>query len=144
MRLGLASAGQTYAVLQAERGERQMGKIMETLAFLEGEGELPLLGLTTAQGNYLPRGSTVVLITPSTQPGVVFAVDDLERRSMHPVVILLDASSFGGGKGTGDLAETLAMRNIPVIRVANHDDLKLVLQSSQGSYNPVGWWANPE
>jgi uncharacterized protein (DUF58 family) len=143
--VGLASAGRTYNVLPAERGERQLGKILETLSFMDAEGKLPLAGLTTAQASYLPRGSTVILITPSSQENVLLAVNDLEKRSMHPVVVLIDAATFGGLKGTDHLAAELTVRSIPVVTVANHDNLELALQStSLGSSIPVAWWMQPD
>ncbi len=143
--VGLASAGQVFSVLPAERGERQMAKMLETMAFLQGEGDLPLLGLVTAEVSYLPRGSTVILITPSIQPSIVQVVEVLEQRDMHPVVILLDAASFGGREGTAELAARLAERGVRVIRVANKDDLKLALENGgEGNAAPRGWWNENE
>jgi uncharacterized protein (DUF58 family) len=52
--VGLVSTGQNYTVLPAERGERQLGKILETLAVIEPEGELPLWALVNTQANSLP------------------------------------------------------------------------------------------
>jgi uncharacterized protein (DUF58 family) len=143
--VGLASAGRSYNVLPAERGERQLGKILETLAFLDTEGKLPLLGLTTAQASYLPRGSTVVLVTPSTHETVLMAVNDLQKRSMHPVVILIDAGSFGGPPGVGTLAEELSARNVPALTIANRNDLNIALQVKSGEYlRQVAWWSQAE
>ncbi|MDD5369830.1 MAG: DUF58 domain-containing protein [Anaerolineaceae bacterium] len=143
--VGLASAGRTYNVLPAERGERQLGKILETLSFIDAEGKLPLTGLTTAQASYLPRGSTVVLVTPSTQESLLLAVNDLDKRSMHPVVVLIDAASFGGLRGSDQLAAELTVRSVPVMVVANHDNLEIALQStSTGSSAPVAWWMDPD
>jgi uncharacterized protein (DUF58 family) len=144
--VGLAAAGHSFTtVLPAERGERQLGKILETLAFMDGEGGLPLAGLTSAQASYLPRGSTVVLVTPAAGEHLLVAIEDLEKRSMHPVVILINAITFGGMKGTDRLAAELAVRKIPVLIVSNHEDLKSALQV--GSGNPlfsVAWWRQPE
>ena len=64
------SAGHNLLVLPSDRGGRQLGKILETLAMLQADGPLPLPGQVEAQARYLPRGSTVVLITPSTSESV--------------------------------------------------------------------------
>ncbi len=143
--VGLASAGQTYSVLPAERGERQLGKILENLAFLQGDGTLSLPGLVSAQAGYLPRGGTVILITPSTLPEVAIAVDDLQRRSMHPVVVLINSASFGGGLGTNDLLASIQARNIPVLQVNNRDDMRVALEAGsapQFDFSP--WRETPE
>ena len=55
-------------MLAAERSERQESKILETLAFVEGKGNLPISALVNAQARQLPQGSSVILITPSTSP----------------------------------------------------------------------------
>ena len=83
--------------------------------------------LVTAQGQYLTRGSTVILITPSMRSQVVVAVDFLHRRGLRPVVILLDAGTFGGPKGADKIEESLRALVIPVRRIANGDDLENVL-----------------
>jgi uncharacterized protein (DUF58 family) len=67
--VGLVSCGrsQSPAVLPPDRGGRQLGKILEALALLRSEGDLPISALATAEAQHLPRGSTVILITPSVQ-----------------------------------------------------------------------------
>jgi uncharacterized protein (DUF58 family) len=143
--VGLASAGQIYTVLPAERGERQLGKVLEVLAFIQAEGELPIYGLITAQTGTIPRGSTVILITPSVKPEVLLACTELDRRGLQPVVVLLDASTFGGMDGTSNLFAELIARNIPALMVANHQDLRLALQpASLDGSSGRGWWNNPE
>ena len=126
--VGMASAGQSVTVLSAERGERQLGKILENLAFLRGEGKLPLLGLIQAQAPHLPRGSIVVLITCSTEDTVEVAIDELALRSLRPVLILIDPSSFGGDLSTELLALRLEKKQIPFVLVSKGDNLKFVLE----------------
>jgi uncharacterized protein (DUF58 family) len=139
--VGLTSLGQMHVFLSAERGERQLGKIMDTLAFIQPEGDLPLLGLITAQAGHLPRGCTVVIITPSTQQGVLLAADDLEQRNLHPVIILLDAGSFGGENGTAGIANSLTEKRFPVKVVANGADIRLALELSATPAPSKNWWA---
>jgi uncharacterized protein (DUF58 family) len=141
--VGLASAGQNYTVIPAERGERQLGKILENLAFLDGVGELSILGLVSAQAGYLPRGCTVILITPSTLPEVTLAVDDLQRRSMHPVVVHVNPASFGGGLGSVDLVASIQARNVNVLQVNNHDDLRQALEVSNINQMDNSPWKQP-
>jgi uncharacterized protein (DUF58 family) len=128
--VGLVSSGKDFRVLPAERGGRQMGKILEALALLRAEGRLPIEGLVEAEVRNLPRGSTVVLITPATDRSVVVSVELLSRRGMRPVVVLLDSVSFGGTEGTDDLIKDMEFINIPVCRVANGDDLSVTLSEA--------------
>jgi uncharacterized protein (DUF58 family) len=140
--VGLATVGQVTTIMQAERGERQMGKILETLALLHPEGSLPLLGLVSSQVNQLPRGSTAVLITPSTQNTVVFAANELAQRGMRPVVVLIDAASFGGIKGSDELQIVLMNQGITTYRICNNDNIKLILEGgpSEAGAMSLQWW----
>jgi len=94
--VGLVNAGQVLDVLPAERGARQLGKIMETLALLRAVGDVPFTGLVIGHARYLPRGSTLILISPSTDKHMVMLVDQLRRLGLRPIVVLLNALSFGG------------------------------------------------
>ncbi|MFW6136246.1 MAG: DUF58 domain-containing protein [Chloroflexota bacterium] len=119
-------------VLPPDRGGRQLGKVLEALATLRAEGELPISALAAAQAQYVPRGSTVVLITPSVRDDVALAVGLLVRRGLRPVVVLLDASSFGGASGTADLARAIADLGAPVCQVGNGEDLETALRFEAG------------
>ena len=58
--VGLVSYGQPLKkgpdVLPPDRGGRQLGKILEALALLRAEGDLPISALLTARAQHLPRG----------------------------------------------------------------------------------------
>ena len=62
--VGFASQGQSRLMLSAERGERQLSKILETIALLKCEGKLPLMALLDSHVLQIPRGSTFIIITP--------------------------------------------------------------------------------
>jgi uncharacterized protein (DUF58 family) len=126
--VGFVSAGQMHTAIPPERGDRQTTKILETLAFLRGEGELPLLGLVNAQMANVPRGSVAVLITASNDQSIAAAADSLAQRRIKPVVILIDGVSFGGTAGVEGLASTLINMKIPVAVVRYGDELKHVLE----------------
>ncbi len=121
--VGLVSAGQSLSVLSAERGGRQLGKILEVLALLQADGRLSLESLVQAEVQAIPRGSTVVIITPDPGDGVVVSAELLSRRGMRPVVVLLDAGSFGGVRGVERVEADLHLMRVPVCRIANGDNL---------------------
>jgi uncharacterized protein (DUF58 family) len=121
--VGLACAAGKFTIVSGERGERQINKIMETLAFLQPEGIIPLPGLVNLQAKYLPLGSGVIIITPSTHPDLLFAVEDLQRRHLRPVVILIKSETFGGQGGTDKITASLFSRNIPICQIGLGDDL---------------------
>lgn len=143
--VGLVTGGPLYTVIPAERSERQEGKVLETLAFVQGEGELPLTSLVDLQAPQMPFGSSALLITPSVDDNVLLAAELLQRRNLLPVVILLMAETFGGEPGSQSLADKLAARNVPVCRVANGADLHTTLSgfAAQSNIQESSPWREP-
>jgi uncharacterized protein (DUF58 family) len=121
--VGLACASGKFSVVPCERGERQVNKIMETLAFLQPEGMMPLIDLVFIQAKLLPIGSGVIIITPLTGPDLFLALEDLQRRNLRPVVILIKSETFGGPGDTEKTVASLLSRNIPVCQVGFGDDI---------------------
>ncbi len=126
--VGLVCASEVVTVLPPERGERQLNKILENLAFLKCDGKLPLLGLVEAESPQLPRASTVVVITPSVDPTVEVAVDALLVRRMRPVVVSLDVKSFGEPVDTAEFLARLQSRSVPVVVVRKDEPLQESLE----------------
>jgi uncharacterized protein (DUF58 family) len=125
--VGLACSGAKFTVVSAERGERQTNKIMETLAFLQADGTIPLHGLVTMRAKLLPIGTGVILITPSTRPELLLIVEDLQRRSLRPVVVLVKPETFGGAGESATILEGLLRHNVPICPVGFESDLALQL-----------------
>lgn len=115
--VGLICKGDALYTLTAEVGGRQLGKTLETLALLRAEGDLSLLALVMAEARHLPRGSTVVVVTPSVNEDVAIAIDHLLRRSLRPVAVLIDAESFGGHSGSRALSLSIQQLGAPVRRL---------------------------
>ncbi len=132
--VGLATEDRGYDVLAAERSERQENKILETLAFIQGRGDLPISAMAVTQARQLAQGSDVVLITPSTSLDLVVVADDLQRRNLRPVIILLAAESFGGPSGSQKIAEQLMAQNVPVCLIYCDANLSEALSSFSASH----------
>lgn len=143
--VGLVTSGRASTMISAERGERQEGKILETLAFVEAEGSLSVAGLVAARAQRLPQGSSAILITPSVSAELLAGVDDLQRRHLRPVVVLLAAETFGGPPGTERILLSLAERNVPVCPIYCDADLSLALTSFTNSplTQDVRTWQRP-
>jgi uncharacterized protein (DUF58 family) len=131
--VGLACAGQHLTLISPDRGGRQLGKILEALALTQMEGQLPLQALIETQVKHMVRGSTVVLITPSTSRRVALVVDFLIQRGLKPIIVLLDAASFGGIPGTDDLAKSIELLGVPIRIIGKDADLATVLSNG---YSP--------
>ena len=125
--VGLVASGRHSAVLPPDRGGRQLGKILESLALFKADGGLPISGLIEAQAQHITRGSTVVIVTPDVREELALSVDYMSRRGLRPIVVLVDAESFGGAPGTMLLGKTMQSFGVPVRTVANGDDIREAL-----------------
>ena len=125
--VGLACSGQHLTLIAPDRGGRQLGKILEALALTQMKGNLPINALIETQVKHMVRGSTVVLITPSVFREVALVVDFLIQRGLKPIMILLDAYSFGGSSGTDRLAESIKLLGIPYRLIRKDADLSTAL-----------------
>jgi uncharacterized protein (DUF58 family) len=144
--VGLVTAGRAYTVIPAERSVRQEGKILETLAFLEGDGSLSLAAVITAQVQQLPLGSSVILVTSSASNELLIAIDDLQRRNLRPIVVLLNGETFGIHKDSGPLIRSLSERSIPVCQIDCGADLTQALSmfaSTDISKDLLSWLKIP-
>ncbi len=118
--VGFLTSGKVRTMIPPDKGGRQLGKILESLALLKAEGKLPIWGLMDIQAQHLARGSTIVMITHSVDEEVLIATDFLARRGLRPVVVLIDAASFNGPEGTGELADGLRYMRVP-LRIVKRD-----------------------
>ncbi len=101
--------GQSREVVPPDRGERQLNKILETLAVLRAQGAIPLAEVLAAETMHFSRNITVIIVTPSAASDWVVVVHDLLRRGIRVIAVLLEASTFGPAKPVKPaLAELIA------------------------------------
>ncbi len=114
--IGLVAFDQALTVITPERGERQMGKILEMLSFIKSEGRIPLLGVVENQAANISKGSSAILITSDVSESLEISVDLFIRRGVRSVAVVVDPMSFGkpeNSKGK-DLFANLKSRGVPV------------------------------
>jgi uncharacterized protein (DUF58 family) len=129
--VGMLAYGQSHEVVQPDRGERQLSRILETLAVLRAGGQWPLQNMLNARLHMLPRGTTIIAITPLTQQTWATAAHQLARRGLRVVTVLVDPVSFGGRYPAEPLASMLQASGIVTYLVKKDDDLTAVLSASQ-------------
>ncbi|MEJ2150323.1 MAG: DUF58 domain-containing protein [Chloroflexota bacterium] len=129
--VGFVTHGQRREVIQVDRGPRQLTKIMETLALFRADGHMPLDQLLTLEADQLARGTTLVVVTPSTREGWGEVAHRLAHRGVRVIAVLVDSESFGGRPGVRRVAATLAAINVPTYVVRRGDDLAVALSHQQ-------------
>ncbi|MCX8063429.1 MAG: DUF58 domain-containing protein, partial [Anaerolineales bacterium] len=130
--VGLIAKGRNVHILAAERGFRQLGKLLEVLAILEAQGDLPLPALVENQGKLLPRGSTAILVSSAYDLNLSRAAAFLGRIGHYPVAVWVDPTSFNPDikdEVRGILLASLRNLGIPFFVVRYGDDLTTVLSA---------------
>jgi uncharacterized protein (DUF58 family) len=135
--VGLAALGSAREVIQPDRGERQLFRILAALAVLEARGWLAVEDLVKIEGGQVPRGASVILITPSPSPGVLLCARQLARRGLVPALVLIDTASFGGPQGTLGLAEAAERSGMLVRVLARDQDLAKALSGPKPLSRPA-------
>lgn len=137
--VGLIAYSSHREVIPADRGERQLTKILETLAVIQAEGHIPLAEILAAEGAHLTRNTTAIVVTPTDQPYWVAAVQHLRQRGVTVVAVLIDPHGFGYARSNKHLVTELAVSGIPAYLVQEGDDLTEALaRPCAQAVTPVG------
>jgi uncharacterized protein (DUF58 family) len=114
-------------VLAADRGDRQLHKLLELLAVARPESSIPLEQLVLSEETRFVRGATVVVITPSIDERWLATCSLLVSRGVTVLTVLLEASTFGS-KGSPLLSiSSLAAVGIRSYLLRRGDDLAAAL-----------------
>jgi len=106
--VGLGGYAKHREIITGERGERQLNKLMETLAVLKADGDLPFERMLRAELPQLPRGTTVIAISPSPDLHWAEAVQQATHSGLRVVAIVIEAQTFGGTASNADVIAALA------------------------------------
>ena len=129
--VGLLTYGRGREIMQPDRGERQLTKMLEMLAVFRAEGRVHLADSLQLESQQLPRWSTLIIVTAASDMKWVLAAQALKRHGLRVIAIVVDAESFGGHT-FGPVVESLWAAGIPAFRIKYGDDLVSAL--SYGSW----------
>jgi uncharacterized protein (DUF58 family) len=125
--VGFIAYSEHREVIPADRGERQLTKILETLAVVRAEGFIPLAEIVAAEGAHLRRNTTAVIVTSTTHDFWIAAARDLGLRGINVVAVLIDCRSFGSPYSNMKLVAELSASSISTYLVSEGDDLAQAL-----------------
>ncbi len=129
--VGLVAYGAARTVVQPDRGERQLAKVLETLAVFHADGHTHLADALSLETDLLPRGATLVICTATWDTRWVALARGLKRRGVTVAAVITDALTFGGPRSSAGASEALMSVGIPTVVVRNGDDLAQVLSRSK-------------
>jgi len=130
--VGLGSEGASREFIQADRGERQLNKIMETLAVVTATGDIPFAHLIASDGIRLNRNDTVLAVSADPNPEWAVALQHIQRRGVNSIAVVIDGSTFGRKLSYAPLLGQLEAAGVPAYRLARNDRLEHVLSNGSG------------
>jgi uncharacterized protein (DUF58 family) len=98
--VGFIAHGAHRQVLTAERGTRQIGRILEVLSVLRADGELPFDRVLSAECIQLARGATLIAVSSSLDPAWVDTIRGLARNGVRAAIVFVDPLSFDAQAGS--------------------------------------------
>lgn len=125
--LGMVTYGQRREMVQVDRGERQLSKVLEALAVIRAQGQVPLAEVIAAEGGSMGRGAMVIVVTPSVEEGWVAALRELRRRGVGAVVIHVEPSTFAPAPNSLGIIALLAAGGFPTYLVKRDQPLEEAL-----------------
>ena len=125
--VGFISYGHQHEIIQPDRGERQLNRLLEVLAVLRAEGNINFGHVLGVESARLGRNNTLVAITPSPETGWVKSLRETKRRGLRMIAAIADVNTFGGHGDTEGVASELVASGIPTYVVREGDDLQAAL-----------------
>jgi uncharacterized protein (DUF58 family) len=135
--VGLLAYGQSHEVVQPDRGERQLNRILETLAVLRATGRVPISAVLHAESQMLPRGATIIVVTPTTGQEWITTARQQMQRGLRVVTILVDPGSFGSAHSAVGLSSMLQASGVLTYLVRRGDNLTQVLSTTPARVRQV-------
>ncbi len=126
------------ATLPADRGPRQLERVLEVLAIVRATSPLNLGTLLEAETGRFARGSTLVVVTPTTSETWVAFCQMLGGRGIRAATVLVEAATFGPAHPPVLLVSSLAASHIPTYLVKRGDPLDRALAAPQGAIGGRG------
>ena len=127
--VGFIAYGAARQVIQPEPGEAQRLRLLESLAVLNAVGDTPLQHVVKIEGPRIPQGATAIFITPSVNTDMLAGIRRLRHTGRQPVLVLLNAASFGGPEGSHTIADAAQRSGITARILSYGDNLGEILGS---------------
>ncbi len=126
--VGMIAWGQHRVTLPADRGGRQLTKILRALAVLRAEGNMSLGEVLVAEQRLFGRQDTLVIVTPSLAEEWVQALQAQLFRIASAAAVLVEPGTFGGGGNPLLTVSALSALNVPSYLVKRDDAIDAALR----------------
>ena len=125
--VGFAAYTPNREIHQPERGNRQLTRILESLAVARGLSNYTLGQMLTLETPYFTRGTTLCIVTSSLDQRWVLEAQILNRRGIRTLCVFVDPCTFGDGESSDTIRGMLRSANIPTLVIQRDADIAAAL-----------------
>lgn len=111
--VGLIASGAHLETIPADRSDRQLVKILESLAVVRADGALSLPELLVAEGRRFGRHDFLIVVTASLEERWVSTLAEIVQRGVRASAVLVEPETFGPGPSSLLTVSALAAAGIP-------------------------------
>ncbi len=130
--VGLVAIGSEHQIVSADRGQRQLTKILEDLAVVRANGDVPIAEVLASESDRCTRNSAIVVVSPSIDDRWPEVLRGLRDRGIETAAVVLEANTFGEAGNSLLLVGVLASCGVPSSLVKRGDDISQALTLGSG------------
>lgn len=132
--VGLVTNGEKRELLNLDRGDRQVERVLELLAVVTAGPGPDLKEALSMDGFHFGRNAVAIVITPSNSQDWHGSLRHLQMRGVQVAVVGLHAATFNGQPADEDALALLEGAGVPIIRVNKGDAIAQALESGSDAY----------
>ncbi len=125
--VGYLAFGESLDMVEPDRGEQQLTRILESLAMARAVGQVTLADLLYGEGRRFGRHTTLVAITSSADEEWVTAMQSLLQRGVKVAAVYLEPETFDHPDSSLMVFGAIMAADLPTYFVRRGDDLSVAL-----------------
>jgi len=125
--VGLVASGKRQETVLAERGSRQLIRMLETLAIVRANGKVPLREVLWGERARLARTATALVITSSVDESWAGVLAQLQHAGTRTAAILVEAATFGSAPAATMQVAALTSAGVPTYLIKRSDTIREAL-----------------
>ena len=127
--VGYAAYAPWRQYIQPDRGNRQLSRILGSLAIARSESTRSLKEMLSLETPHFTRGTTLMIVTSTRDTGWIAEAQVLMRRGVKPICVYVDPQTFHPALDSTAARGTMQLAKIPTLLIGKGDDLAAALEA---------------